>query len=570
MVNPARHSSLGGALEESFSQWSGEICLVESDRGRETARLTFDEVRTRSLAWASFLEAASFGADDRAAILLTNQSKWHIAACGILHRGGVLIPLDAKLSAIEQLELLAHCRPKVLVIEDHLWRAMGNEQGAHFIPEIVVVIGSRGAAESNVVLWEDARRDGAPKLVARARSDLACIVYSSGTAGRPKGCALTHENYLEQLAALLELHPFAPGVRYLSILPTNHAIDFMVGFLGPYLCGATVVHLRAIRPELVREAFVVHRITHVALVPSILKNLEIALRARIAALPVVQRSAFALAQRALRIVSRGRPNARLGRRWLRPIHEAFGGALEAIFIGGAPADPSALRFFHDLGIPVSNGYGLTEAGTAVTLDRNDPPEPETVGTPLPGVEIRIRNAGADGVGEIEVRSKTVMSRYLDDPELTRETIVDGWLRTGDLGMLAPSGHLKIVGRRKNMIVTAGGKNVYPEDVERAFAGIPVQDACVIAAHVLSPPGTRDERLLLVIGLGQSGGSVDDVRRAARIRNHSLPEARRVRGMIVVRENFPRTASLKVKRDALVEHLRQTVDLEKDVVDLREP
>ena len=411
---------------------------------------------------------------------------------------------------------------------------------------------------------------GLRRCVARERRDAACIVYSSGTGGRPKGCILTHGNYLEQLEALLALHPFAPGVRYLSILPTNHAIDFMVGFLGPYLCGAMVVHLRALRPELVRDAFVQHRITHVALVPSILKNLEMGIRARIAALPLARRAAFAFARRRTPRALPRSPDARLGRRFLRPIHDAFGGSLEAIFIGGAPADPTMLRFFHELGIPISNGYGLTEAGTAVTLDRNDPPRPDTVGTPLPGVDLRIRDAGADGIGEIEVRSRTVMSGYLDDPELTDEAIVEGWLRTGDLGILEPSGHLKIVGRRKNMIVTAGGKNVYPEDVERAFEGIPAKDACVIAAHMLSPPGTRDERLLLVIGTSTAGASVEDVRRAARARNHALPEARRVRGMIVVGQDFPRTASLKVKRDALVEHLRKTIDLQKDVVDLREP
>ncbi|HET9886339.1 MAG TPA: AMP-binding protein, partial [bacterium] len=119
MVDPAKHSSLGAALEESFMKWSGEVCLVESDRGREVARLTFEDVQARAHSLAAHLEQASFGAADRAAIILTNQSKWHIAACAILHRGGILIPLDAKLSAIEQLELLDHCRPKVLIIEDH-------------------------------------------------------------------------------------------------------------------------------------------------------------------------------------------------------------------------------------------------------------------------------------------------------------------------------------------------------------------------------------------------------------------------------------------------------------------
>ncbi len=104
----------------------------------------------------------------------------------------------------------------------------------------------------------------APDFVPRARKDAACIVYSSGTGGRPKGCVLTHDNYLEQCMSLTALYPFWPGVRYLSILPTNHAIDFMVGFIGPFTCGGTVVHLRTLRPEFVREAFTRYKITYMA------------------------------------------------------------------------------------------------------------------------------------------------------------------------------------------------------------------------------------------------------------------------------------------------------------------
>ena len=123
----------------------------------------------------------------------------------------------------------------------------------------------------------------------RARKDAACIVYSSGTGGRPKGCVLTHENYLEQCMALTPLYPFWPGVRYLSILPTNHAIDFMVGFIGPFTCGATVVHLRTLRPEYIREAFTRYKITYMSLVPMVLKNLERGLRQRFAELPPARR-----------------------------------------------------------------------------------------------------------------------------------------------------------------------------------------------------------------------------------------------------------------------------------------
>ena len=127
-----------------------------------------------------------------------------------------------------------------------------------------------------------------PRLFRDTRNDVACIVYSSGTGGRPKGCMLTHENYLEQCVALTSLYPFWPGVRYLSILPTNHAIDFMVGFFGPFICGATVVHLRTLRPEFVREAFAKYKITYVSLVPLVLKNLEKGLQARFDALAARQ------------------------------------------------------------------------------------------------------------------------------------------------------------------------------------------------------------------------------------------------------------------------------------------
>ena len=323
-------------------------------------------------------------------------------------------------------------------------------------------------------------------MVPRQREDVACIVYSSGTGGRPKGCVLTHENYLEQCKSLTAWFPFAPGVRYLSILPTNHAIDFMVGFLGPFVCGACVVHLRTLRPEFVRDAFVRHQITYVSLVPMVLKNLERGLKAKFEELPSAKRFLLDRAVGVNRALTHGRPKLKLSRRLLGKVHHAFGGDLEAMFTGGAFVDPSTLQFFYDLGIPVANGYGLTEACTVLTLNDLKPFRADTVGKPLPGVELRILNPDADGIGEVAVRSKTVMAHYLDDPELTAETIVDGWLLTGDLGKFDDDGHLQLFGRKKNMIVTEGGKNIYPEDIENAFDALPVKEYCIFAANYLWP------------------------------------------------------------------------------------
>ena len=170
----------------------------------------------------------------------------------------------------------------------------------------------------------------------------------------------------------------------------------------------------------------------------------------------------------------------MSRALLGQVHRAFGGELLALITGGAFMEPSTMQFFYDLGIPVVNGYGLTEAGTALTLNDLKPFRGDTVGKPLPGVELRVLSPNEEGVGEIAARSKTVMSRYLDDAELTLETIVDGWLLTGDLGRFDKSGHLQLFGRKKNMIVTEGGKNIYPEDIETVFEGLPVKEYCVLS------------------------------------------------------------------------------------------
>ncbi|MGH9602885.1 MAG: AMP-binding protein, partial [Terriglobales bacterium] len=424
MLDLKNYTCLGAALRDALERWPDEVCLIEADRERENCRLTYRDFKQRALPLARFLEGIGFGAGGRAAICMTNQSKWLISAYAIFYRGGVLVPLDYKLTGQEQLELLTHSQAEVLVVEYHLWRAMMQAEnfGARRVRTVLVTEAPPNADLAGAQRWEDSadanKAAGEPTFVSRQRSDPACIVYSSGTGGRPKGCVLTHENYLEQCVSLTSLYPFWPGVRYLSILPTNHAIDFMVGFIGPFTCGAAVVHLRTLRPEFVREAFPRYQITYMSLVPLVLKNLEAGLRKRFAELPRAKKFVFDMLVGLNRMLTRRRPNLGLSRRLFKQVHDAFGGELRALFVGGAFTEPATLQFFYDLGIPVANGYGLTEAGTAITLNDFNPFRPDTVGRPLPGMEVRIVDPDADGIGEVAVRSKTMMSHYLDDPELT--------------------------------------------------------------------------------------------------------------------------------------------------------
>jgi len=402
----------------------------------------------------------------------------------------------------------------------------------------------------------------------RQKEDPACIVYSSGTGGRPKGCVLTHENYLEQCISLTILYPFWPGVRYLSILPTNHAIDFMVGFIGPFACGACVVHLRTLRPEFVRDAFVRYRITYLSVVPMVLKNLERGLKAKFDELSRIRRSILDALVGLNKLLTPWRPNVRLSRLLLPQIHHAFGGDLRALFTGGAFMEASTLQFFYDLGIPVANGYGLTEAGTALTLNDLKPFRPDTVGKPLPGVEVRILNPDIDAIGEVAVRSKTIMSHYLDDPELTAQTIVDGWLLTGDLGRFNSHHHLQLFGRKKNMIVTEGGKNIYPEDIETVFDGLPVKEYCVFAANFIWPSKQLGSELLaIVLRLEPNQEFTVVLRDELNTRNRRLPDFKRVGGFVLWDKDFPRTASMKIKRNELAAEIGKRLDRDAAVVEL---
>lgn len=557
-VNLSRLSCLGEALRDACITYQTNTALIEADRHRENRQLTYRELRQEAERIGARLQELDVQPGDRVAILMSNQSAWVISGLAGLWAGVVLVPLDYKLTAAEQLTLIAHAKPKVLITEYPVLRdfdKLGQRPDAGCT--VLVTEAPKRAELGDALRWE-APASGGFTYVPRQREDLACIVYSSGTGGRPKGCMLVHDNYMEQAQVLARMFPMEESDRYFSVLPTNHAIDFMCGMVIPFLFGASVVHQRTLRPEFMATTMKRYQVTHTALVPRILKSLKERLEEQLEERSEWQRTLIQGLMQVNDVATMRAPNHTLSRNLLKPIHDRFGGQLRQIFVGGAFVDPELAEYFYKLGLPCVIGYGLTEACTVLTVNDLEPFRSTTVGRPVEGVEIELRDVGEGGIGEVYARGRTIMRGYLDDPEATAESLADGWLRTGDLGVIDASGHLKLVGRAKNMIVTEGGKNIYPEDIEGVFDSVACEELCVFASNYLWPKQELLGEQLTVVVRPKKTQKVEPMLGDLQEHNQKLVDFKRVGSYVVWKDEFPRTASMKVKRGILAEQVRASV------------
>jgi long-chain acyl-CoA synthetase len=563
MLDLSRMDCLGAALRDAVIKYKPNTALLEAQRLRENARFSYRELQTEAERISSLLAEAGFEPGDRCAILMSNQARWVISAYGALWAGAVLVPLDYKLTAAEQLALLRHAEPKALITEYGIWQSLEREREKSGQPaqasavRVIVSEPPTGAQLGAAVAWQTPAR-GPFHYVPRKRDDLASIVYSSGTGGTPKGCMLTHDNYLQQAEVLGTMFPMQESDVYFSVLPTNHAIDFMCGVIIPFLYGGAVAHQRTLRPEFLSPTMQRYGVTHIALVPRILKALRERIEENLAEQPEWQQTAIRALTQLNDLATLREPKPWLSRTLLKPIHDRFGGRLRVIIAGGAFVDPDLASYFYRLGLPVVIGYGLTETVTVLTCNDLKPFRPDTVGRPITGVELRLRDPDEHGVGEVCARSRSIMRGYFKADALTAEVIEDGWFRTGDLGVIDASGHLHILGRKKNMIVTSGGKNVYPEDVESAFDAVPCEELCVFSERFVWPQLARGGEGLCVALRPKPELGVDAALDAIRAANHKLVDWKRVRSYVVAAAEFPKTASMKVKREQLAAALRAQV------------
>jgi long-chain acyl-CoA synthetase len=522
----------------------------------DPARLSYGEVEARVAGLAAALASHGVRAGDRVALLSENRPEWPLVDYAALSLGAVTVPIYPTLPAGQVAGILADAEPSVVFVS-------GASQAekvtvADAVP-LVAFDGAAGARATSLAAFME-RASGSPtrqrdRAEAVAPDDLATLIYTSGTTGAPKGVMLTHANLAAMVAATRQHGSLAvsPGEVALSILPLSHVFERAAAYYF-FLHGVATVYAESM--QTVPRDLAAVRPHHVIAVPRLFEKVFDAATGAPGVKGRIARWAAGVAAEQVDAVSRGgRPSASLRiRRALadrlvyRVLRERMGGRLRTFICGGAPLDPRVGALFHAAGLPVYEGYGLTETSPVIAANRPGALRLGSAGVPYPGVEVRLGEAD-----EIQVRGPSVARGYWRRPDETAAAFTpDGWLRTGDVGVIA-DGFLHVVDRLKDLIVTAGGKNVAPQPLEQRVTASPL-----VAQAVLI--GDRRPYLVLLVVPARAGGAGEPPSEAAiaaeiASRLHDAGRVERPKRVLVIPEeltveNGRLTPTLKVRRRAV--------------------
>lgn len=472
-------------IRERHRRWSNRPCM-QVKRGGEYRTVTWDAFYSAAQRVAHALLRRGVAVGDRVAVLSHTRREWAVADTGILTSGGITVPLYPTLTRREVAELLKRSGAKRLFVSDReqvekclplLEDADGPEQLVVFEPEAAADVDDPRVTTLEALEAEGADGDPArleERLSLVGEDDLATILFTSGTTGEPKGVMLTHRNILSNVEASLARFEIGPDDVCLAHLPLAHILERMAGYYLMIQAGAVIAYAENI--QTVAQDIAAVRPTLAVSVPRIFEKIYAGIQAKGAESPQPLRAitfwALALGRRAGELQASGRPLplglrlqfALADRLVFAKIRRKMGGRLRFFISGGAPLAPELATFFNAAGVQIYEGYGLTETSPVIAVNPPDRNKVGTVGPPLENLEVRIAEDG-----EILVRGPSVFPGYYRNEEATREAFTDdGFFRTGDIGELDGDGYLRITDRKKDLIVTAGGKNVAPQKVENVL------------------------------------------------------------------------------------------------------
>jgi long-chain acyl-CoA synthetase len=454
------------------------------EQGGAWLEMTYAELGRAAREIALGLASLGIVPGDRVALLADTRPEWTIADAGVVTTGAAVVPVYHTNSPEECRYVLAHSGARAVLCEDAKQLAKVAQVRAE-CPALEHLVDLTGPGGDGALSLAELRargaeaQDGERQIAARLAEvrpqDPATIVYTSGTTGPPKGCVLTHRNWLAAVEMYAERVPFGERPIVFLFLPLAHSLA-RVAQLVTLDIGGTLAFWRGDAKRVLDDVQAT-RPTHLPVVPRVLEKVHARVLDEVERSGALQQRAFhaALSLGRRRAAARRRAGGRTppallaahalaDRLVLGNVRDVFGDRLEQLLVGAAPVGPEVLAFFEACGITVLEGYGLTETCAAATINVPGATRLGTAGQPLPGVEVRIASDG-----EILLRGPNVFPGYFENEPATREALGEGgWLRTGDLGALDDGGYLRITGRTKDLIITSSGKNVTPSNLEAAL------------------------------------------------------------------------------------------------------
>jgi long-chain acyl-CoA synthetase len=485
--------------------------------------VSYREFHDLALKMANLLAQNGVAAGDNVVLWGPNSSWWAVAYWGIILRGAVAVPVDF-MSDLARADSIRTLTKAAVVLQ------------SRFKPERIT--------EATSILLEDLRYqlEDIPRISERgspAPDDTAQLIYTSGTTGNPKGVMLSHKNLVANMTQInLQVPIITPEFNFLSLLPLSHMFEQMGGFFTPLYRGASVVYLRTLKPSAIMEALSEENVSVIMSVPRLMQLLKTTIERELE-----EKHLAGLSRKLMQCAIKLPP-------WLRrslffPVQKKFGRNFTVFVSGGAPLDPDVFTFWSSMGFTVLEGYGLTETSPVLCVNTMERQVAGSVGPPLPGVQLKIVEK------EILTRGDNVFPGYYENEQASRDAFTgDGWFRTGDLGEIGPDGGLIIKGRAKELIVTASGVNVYPDELEAVLNKISgVKESCVIGVD--KGAGEEVHAVLLLDG---SGNAPEEIIALA---NKSLDTMHQITGYTLWKEpEFPKTTTLKIKKFAVKEEVKK--------------
>lgn len=534
-------------------------------RGAEQDRvITYSELGRNVALMARGLSELGLGKGGRCAILGQNSPEWAMAYLAISMAGGICVPLDSLLTDNELRHLLADAKVEMAFVAPRFLDTVMECPKGFPRPRWIFSLSDKTPLSSNKLLSLDKLMEKGLKheksLPDVHLEDTAVIIYTSGTTGRPKGVMLSQKNIVSDVAACYSVIDIGQE-RFLSVLPMHHTFECTAGFLLPIYLGGSVTFARSLKSNQIIEDLKASRATVMFGVPLLFQKMLDGIHRAVEKKGALQRGAFAAMMNAVKAAEK-LGNHTLGYKLFKGLRQKAGiGSLRYLVVGGAPLMGSVPKGFRRLGITMLQGYGLTEASPVLAFNTaflEGQIKDDSIGRALPGVEVKVIEPDATGVGNLAFRGPMIMHGYLNDKATTELAIdKDGWLLTGDLGYIDSDGFIFISGRAKNVIVTSSGKNVYPEEIESLLNMSPFVLESMVFGKKEEDGGEAVSAVIVpdyeTIGQRLSGKKMGDkdvfelLAEEVKKLNNALASYKRIKSFNMIDEELPKTSTRKIKR-----------------------